>query len=392
MLFAPLSEVPAIGRNIVYIPALFMFVVLQIPTALVRNIGSLIVLRAITGFLSSPPLANGGASMGDVLHPSQLPYGIAIWASAAVMGPVGGPLLGGVFSQVENWRWTFWCLMWISGFALVVLFFFLPETSASTILHRRARRLRIRTGDPRYTTKAELEYKGLNKREVAKESLIRPFFITFMEPGVFFLNCYTALIYAVMYTWFEAFPIVFQQTHHFNLIETGLSYMGILIGCSIACAIYCCVIRYYIIPQLMAGAQPEMLFTVAFFAAPLLPGAIFFFGWTSSASIPWIVPIIASGLFIIGGFIIFQVIFNYLGMSYPRYLASVFAGNDLFRSCFAAAFPLFARAMFNNLGPTRFPVGFGSTILGCFSALMILIPIVLIRNGHTLRAKSKYAN
>ena len=40
---------------------------------------------------------------------------------------------------------------------------------------------------------------------------------------------------------------------------------------------------------------------------------------------------------------------NYEGDAYPDYAASVLAGNDLFRSIMAAAFPLFAVQMFRNL-------------------------------------------
>lgn len=36
--------------------------------------------------------------------------------------------------------------MWLSGFALVLFFFFLPETSSANILYRRTRRLRKITG------------------------------------------------------------------------------------------------------------------------------------------------------------------------------------------------------------------------------------------------------
>lgn len=67
LLFAPLSEIAAIGRNWVYVPTFFLFVVLGIPTALVNNFAGLLVLRFLTGLFSSPTLANGGASIGDMV-------------------------------------------------------------------------------------------------------------------------------------------------------------------------------------------------------------------------------------------------------------------------------------------------------------------------------------
>lgn len=67
LLWAPLSEIPAIGRNLVYVPTFFLFVILSIPTAVVDNYAGLLVLRFLTGFFGSPCLANGGASVGDMV-------------------------------------------------------------------------------------------------------------------------------------------------------------------------------------------------------------------------------------------------------------------------------------------------------------------------------------
>lgn len=56
--------VPVFGRNVPYISTFFIFVILALPTALVDNLGGLLVLRFLLGFFGSPCLANGGASMG----------------------------------------------------------------------------------------------------------------------------------------------------------------------------------------------------------------------------------------------------------------------------------------------------------------------------------------
>lgn len=81
-----------------------------------------------------------------------------------------------------------------------------------------------------------------------------------------------------------------------------------------------------------------------------LPISLFWFGWSGNfASVHWIVPIIASMLFAVGGCLIFNCIFCYQAHAYPKYAASVLAGNDFLRSSFGAGFPLFATAMFHNL-------------------------------------------
>jgi DHA1 family multidrug resistance protein-like MFS transporter len=118
----------------------------------------------------------------------------------------------------------------------------------------------------------------------------------------------------------------------------------------------------------------------------LIPISLFWFGWTSYASIHWISPIIASMLFAAGGCLVVNCVFNYLTDAYPAYAASALASNDFMRSMFAAGFPLFATAMFHNLG-----VGWASTLLGCLSVLFVPFPFILCFYGKRLRMASKWA-
>jgi DHA1 family multidrug resistance protein-like MFS transporter len=64
--------------------------------------------------------------------------------------------------------------------------------------------------------------------------LVRPITLNFTEPMVFLLNLYIALIYGLLYIWFESFPIVFVEIYHFNLGEEGLAFLGLLVGTFIA--------------------------------------------------------------------------------------------------------------------------------------------------------------
>lgn len=66
LLFSPLSELPAVGRNPVYIVTMFLYTIISIPTALVDNYPGLMVIRFLQGFFGSPCLASGGASVGDM--------------------------------------------------------------------------------------------------------------------------------------------------------------------------------------------------------------------------------------------------------------------------------------------------------------------------------------
>ncbi len=156
---------------------------------------------------------------------------------SAVCGPSLGPLIGGYATQgfeprigLEAWRWTIWPLLFLGGFTLIVLLLFLPETSASNILHRRANRLRAATGNPHLRTKGELFSESLSGKEIAMMTLVRPLTLGLGEAIVLAINLHIGLVYGILYLWLEAFPIVFIEVHGFTSGQLGLAFLGILVA------------------------------------------------------------------------------------------------------------------------------------------------------------------
>ncbi len=70
----------------------------------------------------------------------------------------------------------------------------------------------------------------MSGKDIVMMTLVGPFQLTFAEPILFCLNLYIALIYGLLYIWFESFVIVFVVIYGFNLGEEGLAFVGILIG------------------------------------------------------------------------------------------------------------------------------------------------------------------
>lgn len=113
----------------------------------------------------------------------------------AVCGPIAGPVIGGFAAEGMNWRWPALELLWISGFAFVVLFFTFPETLESTILIRRAERLRKLTGNDLIKTRFEVENpKGESILKMGVTQIKMAFRLS-AEPIVFFCNLYIGLLY-----------------------------------------------------------------------------------------------------------------------------------------------------------------------------------------------------
>lgn len=388
LIFAPLSEIPVIGRNPVYYLTFILFFVLSFPTAVSNSFAGLLVLRFLQGFFGSPALANAGATFSDMWSLLYVPYPLSWWVFSAWGGPALGPLMAGFAVSANNWRWSLWEIVWMAAPMLILLLTLMPETSTPNILLRRAQRLRKLTGDSRLQAQSEIDQRHLTASGILVDALIKPIEITIKDPAIFFVNIYTALFYGIYYTFFEVFPLVFPPFYGFNLGEIGLAFLACQVGATIALLAYFAYLKWYMIPDNIAHglrAQEHRL-VPAIVGSFFLPTGLFIFGWTARPDIHWIVPLIGVIIFVIGTFLILQSIFVYVPLSYPKYAASLFAGNDLVRSAMAAGSIVYARPLFVNLG-----IGKGTSVLAGLSTLGIFGMIAIYLAGAKLRARSKFA-
>ncbi|KAH8821786.1 multidrug transporter [Xylogone sp. PMI_703] len=388
LLFSPMSEIPLFGRNVPYVATFALYLAIAAPTAVLNNFGALVFFRFLQGFFGSPCLANGGATMQDMYSLLYLPYPIALWVASAFAGPAVGPVLSGFTVVAEDWHWSLWIILWLSAPVFVAWFFFLPETSASNILLRRAMRLRKLTGNNNIRSQTEIDRQHLTFKDTFVEAIIKPVEIMIKDPAVLFTNVYTALIYGIYYSFFEAFPLVYGPLYGMNIGQTSLIFLCILVGCFIGIASYFSYLNWFLIPDILKnGLQvQEWRLRPAIFGVIANTAGLFIFAWTSRTSIHWIVSVIGITIYAWGCYIFYQCIFSYIPMSYPQYAASLFAGNDFCRAMFAFGAVLFSRSMFVDLG-----IGKGVSLLGGLSVVGIIGWFVLYFYGARLRAKSKFA-
>ncbi|GKU01695.1 major facilitator superfamily transporter [Fusarium langsethiae] len=388
LIFSPLSEIPRIGRNPVYIVTMFLFVIISIPTALVKNYPGLMVLRFLQGFFGSPCLASGGASLGDIYSFMALPYAMMAWVAAAYCGPALGPLLSGFAVPVKGWRWSLYESIWASAPIFILMFLLLPETSGANILLRRAERLRKLTGNQRFMSQSEIDQRHMKVSAIALDALIKPMEITIKDPAVLFVQIYTAIIYGIYYSFFEVFPRVYPVYYNMNLGEIGLVFLCVLVSCLIGVGVYLSYLYFYMDPRIAKRGWPiQESRLVPALAASIGPTiGLFLFAWTARASIHWIVPTIGITVYGATVFVVMQCIFVYIPLSYPMYAASLFAANDFFRSALACGSVLFAQPLFDNLGVDK-----GTSLLGGLSVIGIIGIWLLYFYGAKLRSLSKFA-
>lgn len=311
LIFSPLSELPAIGRNPIYIVTMFLYTIISIPTALVQNYPGLMVLRFLQGFFGSPCLASGGASVGDMYNLMDLPYAMIAWVASAYLGPSIGPLLSGFSVPVMGWRWSLLEVIWAASPVFLVMFLFLPETSTPNILLRRAQRLRKLTGDARFMSQSEIDQQSLKMSAILADTLVKPIEITFKDPAILFVQVYTAIIYGIYYSFFEVFPLVYPVYYGMSPGEIGLVFLCVLVACALGIAVYASYIYFHVNPRIRAHGWPVQESRLV----PALPAAfgptvgLFIFAWTAAPQYPWIAPTIGITLYGATVFVVMQCIF-----------------------------------------------------------------------------------
>lgn len=354
MLLAPLSEY--FGRNPVYIGSWFILVMFQIPLALAHNMPTVIVCRLIQGFGGSAPLTNTGGSISDVWERNESGSAMTVYGLSSTFSPPMALVVTGYLVLNEGWRNLFWALMGITGGILIIMTILLPETRHSTLLEKKAARLRkvlSKEGYPDAAARISDAYSMGSKRSMHTlfaVNLTRPFRFLFTEEITMAAAAYNGFIYGVVYLFNESFPLVFgsEEGHGFNTGQTGLTFLGIAIGALIAACFYPLQERYYLrrVAENNGKGVPEARMGQARFGAFLLPISLFWFAWTSYRSIHWIVPIIASSFFGAGIYIVILGVLNYVVDSYQAYSASALAGVILVRNVVGCIFPLFAVSVF----------------------------------------------
>ena len=280
MIWSPLSEIPAIGRNPPYVATFAIFVILTIPSALTKSFAGLLVSRFLLGFFGSPCLATAGASFQDMFSLLKMPYLMMVWAGAATFGPAIGPVVAGFAVQAESWRWTQWEMLWLSGPIFIVMFLSLPETSAPAILYQRAHRLRKTFGNTNIKSQSEIDQKNMSARDIAFEALIKPWEINALDPAVLFSTVYISLLYGIFYSFFESTPLVYPVIYHFDLGESGLPFLSVLVALFILAAMYgaywhFCVERPF--PKKGFG-PPEDRLLVGLVGSCMIPVGLFLYG------------------------------------------------------------------------------------------------------------------
>ncbi|OQE32050.1 hypothetical protein PENSTE_c001G06519 [Penicillium steckii] len=386
LIWAPLSELK--GRRPGIVVAMLGFGIFNTAVAVSKDLQTLMICRFFCGIFGSSPLAVVAAVFSDIFNNRTRGIAIACFSSTVFLGPLIAPFIGGFINMSYlGWRWTAWIPAFMGYAAFVMNLFFLKESYPPVVLVEKASELRRRTKN--WGIHAKQEEIEVDFRELIVNNFSRPLKLLFYEPLIMAVTIYLSFIYGLLYCFLTAYTLVFQQEYGMNAGVGGLPLFGLVVGLFIAAA-YVILSSPSYIKKLDKNGNvpvPEWRLPPVMVAGAMFAAGLFWFGWTGfNGTIHWIVPTL-SGLFTgFGLLIIFIQLFNYLIDTYLMFAASAIAANTFCRSMVAAAFPLFSRQMFENMG-----IQWASTLLGCVAAVLVPIPIGFYFFGKRLRMKSKFA-
>lgn len=414
MCLASLSEIN--GRRPIFTASGILFIVSLIGCAVTDSFAGMLVARFFVGAGGSTFATMVGGVVSDIYHTEERNTPMALYSGSALVGTGLGPMVAGFIAQNLDWRWVFWMQVIIFGSIILIFIAVFKETRGNVLLSRKARAINMyleqveeaglypstsafeetewnveKTVVP-HSTGQPLRFKVAsdeNRSSVGKMiylSLTTPFHLLFTEPVVFFFSLWAAFAWGVLYMSFEDIPLVFAA-RGFSLEQVGAVYAAVVVGSILGTllSIYQEKLAKRYFMEIFTTPEGRLYF--ACIESALLPIGLFWFGWTSFKSVPWIVPVLAIGCSQMGIFSIYLAVFNYLADIYHRYASSALAAQSFCRNIVAGIFPLFTGAMFRGLGTPG-----ALSLLGGVSALLTVVPWVLVFFGPAIRKRSKFAS
>ncbi|KAI1395415.1 major facilitator superfamily domain-containing protein, partial [Hypoxylon fuscum] len=385
--WAPTSEL--FGRQPILILSTVIHVILNIAICFCQGLVSLLMLRFLSGAFGAAPLTNSGGMIADTFPPKERGLAITVYALVPLFAPVLGPLIGEFVAGTLGWRWLMGIMALFSASALLVSLLLLPETYAPVLLRHRAQRLSKMTGKVYTSILTANNHNTPSLSTSLATTLSRPFLLATHEIIILSMALYQAVVFGTLYLTFAAFPIVYTDLRGWPQEQSGLSFIGVLLGILLSVAFQLWDNNRYV--KLVDRSETYSAPAEARLLGCCIGGisiavGLFWFAWTTFPDIHWMINAAAGVPFGFGIILVTISSTNYLIDSYTVFAASALTLCICARAVCGAVFPLFVRSVFANLG-----VSWGLSIPAFLSLFCTPFPFIFYRYGPAIRARGKYA-
>ncbi len=130
-----------IGRKRYYMISVALFTAASFGCGIAPNLSLLILMRIIQGAAGGGLAAVEQSMLVDTFPPEKRGLAFAAYGVVVIVGPVIGPILGGVITDNASWRWCFLINVPVGVLSLILVHMFVDEPAA---LIKERKRLRAR--------------------------------------------------------------------------------------------------------------------------------------------------------------------------------------------------------------------------------------------------------
>lgn len=370
-----------VGRRPIYLVSAFLGAMCNVLAALSNNIQTIMVARVLGGAFASTGAILVGGTIADIWEPHERGLPMAVFSMVSMVTTGLGSIISAWLELDPHlqWRWIQRIQAIVQGTYFLLSLLIMEETRSQIILRHIAKKIRKETGDDRYRVRGEETRPKLSA--MIKISCTRPIMFVLTEPIVTSICIWVFFMSGVLYVQIGSVSGVFKHTYHFNVGQSGLVFITVIVGSILGlCAN---VYQDALYRKYVSQRGPEARLYIACLVALLLPTSIFIYAWTADPRIFWMWPVVGLSIFMFCSFVSYQVVFVYLADCYGPMASSALAGQGLARNLGSFGFPLFSHTMFKKL-----TYKWANTIFGGVAVILIPVPFVLFLYGPSLRKYS----
>ncbi|KAF2462132.1 major facilitator superfamily domain-containing protein [Lineolata rhizophorae] len=372
------------GRSIIYLVSTFTFAFFTLGVAEAKNFATVAICRFFAGLTGGPCLVLIEGTFADIWSADLTNTYYAFLGLSSYLGAAAGPIIGGFVVAARGWRWTQWVTM---VFACASLLFGLGmnETYGREIPRRRNR---YQGRPPPKQPPAE---SGVTLSQMVRITVITPLVMAVTEPVVIMCTIMLGFSFAVIFQWFITVPVVLMGVYGFTLQQAGLAFFA-AVGGALLAALTAIMIEQLLYRRISKNGH-SMLMNIEYRLIPsmigvfMIPGSLFWIGFTADPSIHYLSPILGTTLYVWGNLMIVISMITYLFDAYPPAgTLSALTLQACLRLALAGFLPLVILTMFTDLTGK-----WALSIFGFISIPLIAIPFILFKFGARMRMRSKYS-
>lgn len=267
-----------------------------------------------------------------------------------------------------------------------IAFVFIRESRPIRILRKEMRRLSRKHKFDHHHLSIKHKDHVPDLRTFIRINLLRPINLFCTEPIVFAVTIMGATVEASAYLMTEVLPKLYEG-FGYDIRQSGLVFLALGLG-AVTLPLLTRLYDSRISKKKSDNLQPEDKLLGFYIAAPIQTVALWWFAWTTPPFGSSLSPLISIAALVPVGFAINEfdyVLIGYICDTYTTVAGSANAPLCIIRALLIAVYPLFAPALYDNLGNN-----IAGSVLAAIATLYCFVAVAFWRYGARMRERSSW--